>query len=90
MKIARTPGDRDMPHGIEKEYYKTVRTHFRCRAAAVVALVLAAALVAGTYINARWGGPTSITVSADDPDDSPSPPPMFPKHEKDAEKGGSI
>lgn len=72
------------------EVFKTYRTAMRCLAWTAAVAIAASALVAGTYINARWGGPTSITVSADALDDSPSPPPMFPKHEGEAERGHNI
>ena len=66
----------------------TKRTASRCRAAVAIALIFATALVLGTYINARWGGPTSITMVPDgSPIQQPAPPHPL---EKDNEWGGHI
>jgi len=78
----------DVPCGICPQEQMTKRTGSRCRAAVAIALILATALVLGTYINARWGGPTSITMT---PEGAPAgqPAPWAPL-EKDNEQGGHI
>ena len=66
----------------------TKRTATRCRAAIAIALILAVALVTGTYINARWGGPTSIVMTPDS-ESAEIRPPSGPRYEKDWEAGGA-
>lgn len=69
----------------------TKRTASRCRAAVAIALIFATALVLGTYVNARWGGPTSITMVPDGSSIQQSAPPHLPHPlEKDNEWGGHI
>lgn len=72
------------------EVFKTYRTAMRCLAWTAAVAIAAAALIAGTYINVRWGGPYTISMAPDGPDEAPDLPPLIPKTEKGAEKGGSI
>ena len=64
----------------------TKRTATRCRAAIAIALILAVALVLGTYINARWGGPTSIVMTPDS-NSAELQPPIKHQYERDWERG---
>ena len=64
---------------------KAFQTQTRWRYALAIVIVLGATLLGGTYINARWGGPTSITMSLDGTEATPDEPPR--RTEKDVEKG---
>ena len=69
---------------------KVNQTAIRWIAAIFIVFQLCAAMVVGTYINARFGGPTSITITRDDDSDAPQQPQQPPgESEKNwLQKGG--